>query len=45
MVWTVLAVAGIACIVAALYLLGGPAAALAGLGVALILAAVDGRRG
>ena len=44
MAWTALAVAGIACLVAAAYLLGGPAWALLVAGVAAILAALDGRR-
>ena len=45
MVWTVVGVAGIASLVAAAFLVGGPAAALAMLGAWLLLAAVDGRRG
>ena len=44
MVWSVLAVIGIACLVAAAFLLGGPAWALLVAGVALLLVAVDGRR-
>lgn len=44
MVWTVLAVIGIACLVGAAFLLGGPAWALMVAGVALLLVAVDGRR-
>lgn len=44
MAWTALGVAGILCLLAAAYLLGGPAWALLTAGVALILVAVDGRR-
>ena len=43
-VWTALAVAGIACIVAAAVVAFGLAAGLAVLGVALLLVAIDGRR-
>ncbi len=45
MLWTALAVVGIACLVAAAVLAFGVAAGLAVLGVALLLVAVDGRRG
>lgn len=44
MVWTFLAVLGIACLVAAALLVGGPAAGLLVAGVALLGAAFDGRR-
>ena len=44
MIWTALAVAGIACLVAAAALAFGIAAGLGMLGVALLLVAVDGRR-
>lgn len=44
MVWTVVGVVGIALLVAAALIAFGPAAALAVAGVALLLAAVDGRR-
>lgn len=45
MVWTVVGVVGIACLVAAALLALGVPAALAVAGVALLLSAVDGRRG
>lgn len=44
MVWTAMGVAGIACVVAAVALLAGPAWALLVAGLALVLAAIDGRR-
>lgn len=44
MAWTVVGVVGIACLVAAALIALGPAAALAVAGLALLLAAVDGRR-
>lgn len=45
MVWTVVGVVGIACLVAAALIAWGVPAALATAGLALLLAAVDGRRG
>ena len=44
MMWTAVGVVGIACLVAAAYLFAGLALALAVAGVALLLAAIDGRR-
>ncbi len=44
MVWTAVGVAGIVCLAAAALLALGIPAALCVLGVALILAAIDGRR-
>ena len=44
MVWTILGMLGIACIVAAAVLAFGLAAGLATAGMALLLAAIDGRR-
>jgi hypothetical protein len=43
-IWTALAVAGIACLVAAAALGFGIAAGVAVLGIALLLVAIDGRR-
>lgn len=45
MVWTALGVAGIICLVVAAALAAGVAAGFGVLGVALLLAAIDGRRG
>lgn len=44
MLWTALALVGIACLVVAAFLLGGPAWALIVAGVAAIVVAVDGAR-
>lgn len=44
MLWSILGALGLACLVAAALVAFGPAAALAVAGLALILAAVDGRR-
>ncbi len=44
MVWTIVGVVGIACLVAAALLALGLPAALTVAGLALVLAAVDGRR-
>lgn len=44
MVWTVLAVLGIVCIVAAAYLFGGLALALLVAGLALLAVGIDGAR-
>lgn len=44
MLWTVLGAAGLACLIAAAWLAFGMAAGLGAAGVALLFAAVDGRR-